>query len=116
MFHPSLTGIFWFPSVIFLLYPFDYSTLICVWLNEQLNSEALLCRVQSERQEVEQEEDERKAVYAPHLASVRIQPFNSLSSAYKSLTNKCICVNEGVFISADFQVTQNNLRASTHFI
>lgn len=59
-----------------------------------------------ERQEVVQEEDERKAVYAPHLTSVNIQPFNSLSSTYKSLTSKCICVSEREFICADFQVAQ----------
>lgn len=64
---PRLSGVFWFPSVIFLLCPSDYSTLIGLWLSEQLNSEALLCRVQSERQdgerrEMEQEGDEGKAL------------------------------------------------------
>lgn len=53
-----------------------------------------------------QEEDERKAVHAPHLTSVNIQPFNSPSSIYKSLTSKSICVSEREFICADFQVAQ----------
>lgn len=45
--------------------------------------------------------EKSRACATPHQ-SVCIQPFNSLSPAYKSLTHKSICLNEGVFIPADF--------------
>lgn len=95
--HPDFPASPFFPT--FLLCSSSYSTLIFAWLNEQLNSKGLLCRAEDRRRdgteskEEEEEEDgegegKKKVIYAEHFARLRSQPFNSLSSEFKSLTCK----------------------------
>lgn len=70
--HPSIP-IFQLRFSIFLLCSSRYSPLICTWLNEQLNSKALLCRAESKRQDRKERwrmKMREKVVYAEHLTKV----------------------------------------------